>query len=145
MMPETRTCPECNGLGEVELSGGHDPYTGERYYRDTCPLCDGDGEITVEPIEEEDAAAPDHMADYRHEMISAERYDIPGCRWLIPGCIERAHEALEAHYRAGEQRQMQLYEVQQAQIARLLELYPGFTLQQIVAGLTVPACDETKP
>lgn len=54
---DTRICPECNGLGYVELSGGHDPYTGERCYRDTCPECGGGGEIEVAPVDEEDISA----------------------------------------------------------------------------------------
>lgn len=31
-----------------------------------------------------------------------------------------------------------------AEERRLLALFPGFTLAQIMAGLTVPACEETK-
>lgn len=31
-----------------------------------------------------------------------------------------------------------------AEERRLLALFPGFTIAQIMAGLTVPACEETK-
>ena len=53
-MIDTRTCPTCAGTGVIELSHGHDPYTGERVSLDNCPDCGGVGEIEVEPIEEED-------------------------------------------------------------------------------------------
>lgn len=53
-MTDIRICPGCNGLGEIELSHGHDPYTGEHVSIDTCPDCVGTGEIEVAPIDEED-------------------------------------------------------------------------------------------
>jgi hypothetical protein len=47
-------CPECAGIGRVEISHGHDPYRGEIISVDICPECDGIGEIAVEPIEQGD-------------------------------------------------------------------------------------------
>jgi len=72
------------------------------------------------PAEYDDDHDDDPLADYRREMIYAERYDVPGCRWMIPGCFDRADAAL-------------------------LKAFPGFSLDDIKRGLSVPACEETKP
>ena len=58
VIPEgMKTCPECNGEGEVEFEryvvnwndGGH-----IEGYDDCCPTCDGDGFVTDEKDEDDE-------------------------------------------------------------------------------------------